>query len=276
MAEINRLYEFLLPETQQRLTQDWAEARYSGQGTSGRLNRYGLGSVGAPGGATDKQSPNEAGRMALEGATTGTTVGAIAGGPVGAAIGAAVGGAVLGGIGALDSRKYNKFTPNATGRAWEERLAANAPGFADDPYKTTLAMLFMSDSRKTDPYRFSSDTATKRKGWNRRKVGRARYWLAEGNRPGKMQEGFVRNAKGFLDWRGYAGSGGDRYARWAPTWVENMLSRSLYKEHRDLWDAEKARTGTWQRQALNLANKGDNYSTGTQGTTGIDNLGGKV
>lgn len=280
MAEINKLYESLLPETQQRLTKDWADARYSGEGSSGRLNRYGLGGVAAPSGSEHTASPADPGGAALAGAQIGGSVGGLAGGPVGAGIGAvagAVGGAT---VGALDSRKYSKWSPGSSGKAWEERLAEQAPGFADDPYKTTLAMLFMSDERASDPYRFSTDTATKKKsftwGFRRKKLGRARYWLDEKNRPGQAQEDFVRNSEGFLDWRDYAGSGGDRYRKWAPTWIENMLSRSLYKEHRDLWDKENVRKETWDRKVLNLADKGENFATGTPGNISRDMLGRKA
>lgn len=283
MAEVNKLYESLLPETQQRLTQDWMQSRYSGEGSSAQLNRFGLDSS-KDGGISGTLQKGDGGDV-LGSAGAGVSAGGVAGAAVGSivpGIGTAIGGAVgaaIGGIGgavagAWSSKSSYSWTPGKqnAGNQWEQRLDRIAPEFSSDPYKATLAMMFMS-KKNNDPYQFSRNWASKKKGWNRRGRARARYHLDEGMRPGETQEKFVNESEGFLDWTKYAGSGPGLYRKWAPTWIENMLSRSLYAKHRDVWDLEAKRKGTTKRKFLDLANRADNFGTGTPGYIKSSDLG---
>ena len=277
MTEVNKLYESLLPETQQRLNQDWSAARYSGSGDAGNLNRHGISASTikrtADYSTTNWGKENKAadiGTAVAAGASVGAAIGSAVAPVVGTAIGALVGGAyglVAGVVGnAWGQRKTYSWHPDGSqsGQAWEKDFKTNAGStFSSDPYKTSLAMMFMSPDKGDDPYRFSRDWATKRKGWNRRKVGRAGYSLNAANRPGEEQDTFVRNEAGFLDWKNYNGSGPGRFQNFAPTWIENMLSRSLYARHEDLWQKENNRAATWQNQNLNLAGRDEEFSSQT-------------
>lgn len=267
MVVTSDLWKQLLPDTQAALSKDWGEFR--GSEDAGRLNRYGFEkgwqdspTRGMKVGGGD--AGNWAGNIGT-GAAVGATLGAV-GGPVGAGLGGVVGGflgAVKTAWGGRRTRMNIPGQGGAFGKNYEGHLTGLAPALADDPYKTALAMLFMAPSKRQDPYKFSSEKVTRRNNAFRfDKSERWKFWLDNYYKPTEYIGDAARTGAGFLDWKGYSGMGGDDEYR--PSVMENLLSRTLYDKHRDLWNQERNRSTTRTDSNLNLRGSGANWTERTK------------
>lgn len=251
MAEVSDLLNQLLPSTRKQVTKDFLDMRY-GTEEAAALNRHGfLGSNSKlnSAGANDSDSSRRVASYA-------------GGGPL---------------LPTGSKKEKGQWFPTAGrgqyGDAWESEVKNLVPGMAADPYKTALLMMFMSPSKGQDPYVFSRKYGSRDKAY-RHKEYKAEYWLDEGYRP-TMHTGYVDSEKGYLDWSGYAGSGPSAWKNYAPTWLENLFSRSLQDRHADLWRKEAQQNTLASRNfRTSLAGRDERYSTNTRGYQRAGDLGG--